>query len=294
MTKKKSQLKFIIAMLIFGSIGLFVKAINLPSDVIVLMRTIVGSIFIALVMLIGKQRVNKKGIISNLPVLILSGLVLGGNWAFLFEAYKYTTVSAATLIYYCAPIIVFLLSPIIFKEKLTVGKIVGVIMAIIGMAIVNGIGIGGSNPSLGLICGIVSAVFYATLMIVNKFIKDLSGLEITLSQLIVAAIVMLTYVLIVNKGMFSFGSSKEIALLVTVGIVHTGIACYLYFSSMQSLPSQSIAMLSYIDPVSALLFSGVFLGERLSVLQLLGAILILGGTAFSQIYKRKNKNTISI
>lgn len=294
MSNKKSQIKFIIAMLIFGSIGLFVKAVNLPSDVIVLMRTIVGSIFIALVMLIGRQRINKKGIISNLPVLILSGLVLGGNWAFLFEAYKYTTVSVATLIYYCAPIIVFLLSPIIFRERLTIGKVIGVILAIVGMGIINGIGIGGSNPSLGLICGIVSAALYATLMIVNKFIKDLSGLEVTLSQLIVAAIVMLIYVLIVHKGMVSFGDGKEIALLITVGIVHTGIACYLYFSSMQNLPSQSIAMLSYIDPVSALFFSGIFLGERLSALQLIGAFLILGGTAFSQIYKGKNKNTLSM
>lgn len=290
MVKGKSQLQFIIAMLIFGSIGLFVKAINMPSSVIVLMRTIIGSLFLALVILIRKQPINREAILNNLPVLVLAGVVLGTGWAFLFEAYRYTTVSAATLLYYCAPIVVFLLSPAIFKESLTWSKMLGIASAIIGMVIVNGLGIGGSNPYLGLICGIVSALLYAALMILNKFIKNLSGLESTLAQLIIAAFTMTFYVLLSHESKWSFSSRLEIFLLVTVGIVHTGIACYLYFSSMQKLPGQTIAVLSYIDPVSALFFSAIFLNERLTLFQILGALLILGGTAFSQLYQAKQNS----
>lgn len=290
MVKGKSQLQFIIAMLIFGSIGLFVKAINMPSSVIVLMRTIIGSLFLALVILIRKQPINREAILNNLPVLVLAGVVLGTGWAFLFEAYRYTTVSAATLLYYCAPIVVFLLSPAIFKESLTWSKMLGIASAIIGMVIVNGLGIGGSNPYLGLICGIVSALLYAALMILNKFIKNLSGLESTLAQLIIAAFTMTFYVLLSHESKWSFNSRLEIFLLVTVGIVHTGIACYLYFSSMQKLPGQTIAVLSYIDPVSALFFSAIFLNERLTLFQILGALLILGSTAFSQLYQAKQNS----
>lgn len=290
MIKGKSQLKFIIAMLIFGSIGLFVRAINMPSSVIVLMRTIIGSLFLTLVILIRKQPINKKSIIDNLPILALSGLVLGAGWVFLFEAYRYTMVSTATLLYYCAPIIIFLLSPAIFKEPLTWSKVLGIAAAIIGMVIINGFGIGGSNPYLGLICGTVSALLYAALMILNKFIKNLSGLESTLAQLIIAGFVMTFYVLLSHESKWSFSSGLEIFLLMTVGILHTGIACYLYFSSMQKLPGQTIAVLSYIDPVSALFFSAIFLNERLSLFQILGALLILGGTAFSQLFSQLNRS----
>lgn len=284
MMKEKSEFKFIISMLIFGSIGLFVKAINMPSSVIVLMRAIIGSLFLILVIITRKQFINRKKILNNLPVLMLSGFVLGAGWVFLFEAYRYTTVSGATLLYYCAPIIVFLLSPILFKESLTWSKIVGIVVAIIGMLIVNGLGIGGSNPYLGLICRVLSALFYATLMILNKFIKNLSGLESTLVQLMIASFVMTVYVLLRHENKWSFNSGMEMFLLITVGILHTGVACYLYFSSIQKLPGQTIAVLSYIDPVSALFFSALFLGERLSLLQILGAFLVLGGTAFSQFY----------
>jgi drug/metabolite transporter (DMT)-like permease len=288
MTTGKAQLKFIISMLIFGSIGLFVKAINIPSSVIVLMRAIIGSLFLAIVFVVRKQPLNRKAVLNNLPILGLSGLVLGTNWAFLFEAYRYTTVSAATLLYYSAPVVVFLLSFIIFKEKVGWSKIAGIAAAVIGMIIVNGVGLGGSNPRLGLICGVISALLYAALMLLNKFIKNLSGLESTLAQLIIAAFVMMLYVLLRKENIWSFESGLEIFLLIAVGILHTGIGCYLYFSSMQELSGQTIAVLSYIDPVSALFFSAMFLSERLSAMQMLGALLILGGTAFSQLYKQNS------
>lgn len=291
MRRKKPQLYFIISMLIFGSIGLFVKKISMASWLIVLMRTIIGSIFLIFVLIIGKQPINKASIKNNFSILLLSGLVLGAGWVSLFETYNHTTVSTATLIYYSAPIIVFLLSPVVFKESLNLSKTIGIMAAIIGMILVNGFGIEGSNSHLGLIYGIISALLYATLMILKKFIKDLSGLESTLAQLIIAALVMIIYALYKNEINWSFNNRMEIFSLLILGIFHTGIACYLYFSSMKKLPGQTVAILSYIDPVSALFFSAIFLNERLAPIQILGAFLILGGTAFSQLYPSKGLNT---
>ncbi len=185
--------------------------------------------------------------------------------------------------YYCAPIIVFSVSPILFKEKITLPQVLGMMTAIVGMVIINLLGEQGVGFSLGMIYGLISALFYAALMIANKFIKGLSGVESTWVQLMVAAIVMTMYVFITTGKIIHLPQANDIWLILMIGVLHTGIACNLYFSSMQSLPGQSISILSYIDPASALIFAFVFLGEALSIDQILGAILIFGGTIFSQI-----------
>lgn len=289
--KIKPELNLIMAMLIFGSIGIFVKNIDLPSTAIVLWRTIIGSTFLAVIFLLKKQSINVRGIRQNLTMLIAAGAVLGGGWAFLFEAYRHTTVSTATLLYYCAPIAVFLLSPLLFKEKMTINKVVGIVAAILGMLILNGTGVDKTGLSLGVIYGLVAALLYALLMIINKFIKDLSGLENTFVQLLVAMFVMIIYMAITTGRVLYLPTGYDLILVVTIGILHTGVACYLYFSSMQKLPGQTIAIMSYIDPASALIFSAVFLQERLAVLQIIGAFLILGGTAFSQLFQFRQQTS---
>lgn len=283
---KSSKIKFVIAMLIFGSIGIFIKNIGLPSPAIVQWRTIIGSIFLFLLFIIRRKKIDIQGIKNNLIPLIVAGVVLGGGWAFLFEAYHYTTVGMATMAYYCAPIAVFILSPIMFREKVTSRQVMGMVAAILGMIVVNVLGAEGKMFSIGIVYGLIAALFYAILMITNKFVREISAVESTWVPLIVAAIVMSTYVLFTTGKIIHMPQGNDIWLVLILGVVHTGIAYHLYFSAMQQLSGQSISILSYIDPGSALLFALVFLGERLSVYQLFGAILIFGGTIFSQTIKK--------
>ncbi|MEG0330502.1 MAG: DMT family transporter, partial [Longicatena sp.] len=189
----KNKIKLAIAMLIFGSIGIFVKNIDLASAIIVQWRTYIGFVFLTILFILSKQKLNINSIRKNIGILILTGIVLGTSWVVLFEAYRYTSVSMATLLYYCAPIIVFFLSACLFKERITRSGVIGILVAISGMIIINVVGV--SNESvIGIICGLLSAVLYALLMILNKYIKHLSGLESTFIQLGVAAIVMSIYV----------------------------------------------------------------------------------------------------
>lgn len=283
----KAEVKLILAMLIFGSIGIFVKHINLPSLDIVVLRTLIGSAFLGLVFFFTNQSIESKVILKNLPLLICAGLVLGGNWVFLFEAYRYTSVSIATLLYYTAPVVVFLLSPLIFKEKMTLYKTLGIIITVVGMLIINSGGVNGKGGNLGMLYGLISALLYGLIMIINKLIKDLSGLESTFIQLLIAGVIMLSYALILAKGPLQLPRGLDLILVTIVGVVHTGLACYLYFSSMKELAGQTIAIMSYIDPASALIFSAIFLQERLSIYQIIGAFMILGGTAFSQKMEKK-------
>lgn len=267
-------------MLIFGSIGLIVKGIPLTSAQIALIRGVIGSLFLIATGLIMKKRLSIKAIRRNFTLLLISSAALGFNWILLFEAYRNTTITNATLSYYLAPVIVVFLSPFILKERLTPKKILCILAAMIGMILVVQTGKTGGLYSKGLIgigFGLGAAVLYAMVIIFNKLIKDMSGLETTIIQLTFATVILIPYVL--SQGTIPLGilDRDSIIRLLLVGLLNTGIAYLLYFTSVQRLESQTVAIFSYIDPISAVIMSAIFIAEKISGLQLLGGILILGG-----------------
>lgn len=282
----KGKLQIITSMLIFGSIGLFVKNINLSSMEIAFMRAVIGSLFLVSAGLVIKHKVNFEQIKKNALLLLLSGTAIGFNWILLFQAYRYTTISNATLSYYFAPIFVILLSPFVLKEKLTPVKAVCVAAAMIGLFLIVNVGSSGAygnyNHIAGVLLGLSAAGLYASAILMNKFIKSLAGFDTTLIQLMVAALVLLPSIL--YQGNLKLGSLnlKSWILIITVGIIHTGVAYLLYFTAMKNLKGHSIAILSYIDPISAVIFAAVFLGETMTIIQILGGILILGSTFISE------------
>lgn len=284
--KISSRNKIIIAMLIWSTVGLFVKGINLPSLHIVLFRSIIGSTFLILLGLFKKERIDLKGLRANFKILLLSGICLGINWYFLFESYKNTTISNATLSYYLAPVFMIILSIVILKEKITRKKLMWIFIAMIGLFLILKFDdletIVEYNHLKGVIYGIISAAFYALVVILNKFIKNLSGIIVTLTQLVISAAFLLLVTLISSSVTATTIDNKSLLLLLVVGVIHTGIAMYLYFSSIKDLPGQSIAILSYIDPIFALIFSWIILGEIMNFSQIIGGILILSSAYFSE------------
>ncbi|VEH38391.1 DMT family transporter [uncultured Fusobacterium sp.] len=287
------KLKNISAMLIFGTIGIFVKNIELASSEIALLRGIIGGIVLIIVSILVKNKISFKDIKSNLLLLLLSGGAIGLNWIFLFQAYKYTTISNATLSYYFAPVFVMLLSPVILKEKLTAKKIFCVVCAMLGMICIVGNSNGGAegrNDFLGIVYGLTAAAFYASVILMNKFLKNLKSLETTYIQLILAAVVLMPYVFTVEGFNIFRIPASSIPYILILGMVHTGLAYLLYFSSLKELKGQTIAVLSYIDPISAVIISAIFLREKMGLLQIAGGILILGSTFVSELTKNKGGN----
>ena len=287
----RSKLMNLSAMLIFGTIAIFVRNIELTSKEIAVLRGVIGSIFLLGVMLFSKEKTSFSAIKKNLPILVLSGLGVGANWIFLFEAYKYTTVSIATLSYYCAPIFVTIMAPIILKEKISLIKFLCVCTAMIGMLCIVGTNKGsigeGYNHFLGIIYGLTAAVGYASVILMNKFIKGLKGVETTVTQLVFASILLLPYVMITSGFDFSKMTGISWGYMIFLGIVHTGFAYALYFSSLKELKGQTIAVLSYIDPITAVLISALFLGEQLTMFQIIGGVLILGSIFISETQGKK-------
>lgn len=287
-----AKLQLIVSMIVFGTIGIFVRFIPYSSGVIAMTRGIVGALFLLCFILIKGRKLDFSAIKSNLVILLLTGAFIGINWILLFESYRYTTVATATLCYYLAPIFVIMASPIVFKEKITTTKATAVILSLLGMFLVSGVykGIGGSSTdtagnSLGVTLGIGAALFYAAVIILSKKIKNIDAFDQTAVQLFVAGAVLIPYNIItgdLNK-VGPLTNPKVLLLLLIVCIIHTGVAYSLYFGSMPHLSAQTIALFSYIDPVVAILISTFILRENMDMLSIVGAILILGSTLVSEI-----------
>lgn len=283
----KYYLMFVAAMLIFGSNGVFASMLDMSGAQLVLMRTLIGGAVLLIIILISRSRTPKEVLIREKWRLLFAGVCLGANWALLFEAYNLMNVSLATLTYYTAPVLVLVLAPFVLKERQNSLAYVGMLVVVVGMLLVVGTDFGeGGVTVTGLVVGLGSAVFYAMLMLVNKKISGVSGLNLTFIEIIIAAVILLPYVFATSGGVPLPTDVRGIFALLFLCTVNTGFACWLYFSSMNRLPAKAVALMGYFDPVSALIFSAVFLDERLSTVQFIGAVLVLAGALVGQLRPR--------
>ena len=265
------RLMLIASMTIFGTLGIFVRNIPVSSGELALYRAVLAALLIAVFLLLTKQRIPFANIKKEVPLLLASGVAMGINWILLFEAYKYTTVSVATLSYYFAPVIVTVVCPVLFKEKLTGKQIVCFIMSTLGLVLITGIGdIGSGNDFVGILFGLGAAVFYATVILLNKFIKNVEGIHRTFLQFLSAIVILVPYV-IMTSGV-TLGNLNGIGWvnLLIVGLIHTGVTYCMYFSSLKELTGQKAAILSYIDPLVAVMISVTILGESMTLWQMIG------------------------
>ena len=281
----KSLTLLTLSMIIFGTIGICRRYIPLPSDALAFSRGILGGVFLLLVLKTRGQRFRREQIgRKNFLLLVVTGALIGLNWILLFEAYNYTTVAVATLCYYMQPVIVMLLSPIVLKERMTGKQMFCVIVAVIGMVLVSGV-IGGGAPGnlKGVALGLGAAVLYASVVLLNKLIIGVPAFEKTIIQLFSAAVMMLPYMAAAgNLHAYELPAIGAV-LFLTVGIVHTGIAYALYFGSIERLPARTCALMSYIDPVTAVVLSAVLLHEPMGTAGMIGTIMIIGSAIYSEM-----------
>ncbi|MBR5287752.1 MAG: EamA family transporter [Clostridia bacterium] len=276
------------AMVIFGTIGVFVRHIPLPSSVIAFFRGLIGTAFLLLVMRVTKKPLLIDVIGRNLVKLCISGAAIGLNWILLFEAYRYTSVATATLCYYLAPIFIMLVSPIVLSERLTRRKGLCILVALGGMVFVSGVasgGLPGAQEIRGVLYGVGAAALYASVVLINKRMSGIEALSRTVVQLGVSALVLAPYIMMTENVLVLLPqlSAVSLALLFVLAIVHTGMAYALYFGSIRDLSAQTAALFSYIDPVVAIFLSAFLLGEAMTVSSTIGAVMILGSAVVSEL-----------
>lgn len=276
------------SMVIFGSVGIVTSVIPLSSPMIAGVRALIGTLFMGLVMIFRRSQINKTAMRKNAVWLLLSGAALGINWILLFESYRYTSVGVATLCYYMAPVFVMLLSPLVLKERLSAARFMCVLIALGGMVLVSGASLSDAKATKGILFALGAAVLYCTVILINKRITRLPAQETTFFQLLAATAVTLPYALFTQGDAITLSADTVVPLLI-LGIVHTGVAYLLFFSAAGKLPAQSTAMLSYIDPVTAVVLAALVLGQIPSTLQIVGACMIVGGSILSELVAPKRR-----
>ena len=285
---RKAKINMLTAMGIFGSVGIFVNYIPLPSAAIAFCRGLMGMVFLLLVMAVTRKRFSPSAIKDRLLILSISGVALGANWILLFEAYRYTTVATATVCYYLAPMLFVLFSPLL-GEKLTPKKILCVGLSLCGLILVSNVLESGFSGLTGVFFGLGAAALYATIMFLNKKLTSVPAYDKTVFQLGTSAVVLIPYLLLTGDFSVPTLEGYQWALLVIVGIVHTGVAYWLYFGSIEKLHPQTISVFSYLDPVVAILLSALLLREPMSIANICGSLLILGSALYSELPSVKER-----
>jgi drug/metabolite transporter (DMT)-like permease len=283
---KNSYFKYILALLLFGSNGIVASHISLTSYEIVLLRTFIGSILLIALSLLTRVRFTFWLHKRQFLFLAISGMATGASWMFLYEAYQQTGVSIASLAYYCGPVIVMALSPFLFHERLTPLKAISFLVVLCGIFLVNAHVFQEGKTRWGLFCGGMSAVMYAFMVIFNKKAESIIGLENSTLQLSISFLTVAAFVGL-KQGFLFTATSVDWAPILTLGLLNTGIGCYLYFSSIGHLPAQTVAICGYIEPLSAIIFSVLLLQETMQHIQIIGAVLIIGGAVFGECVEPK-------
>ncbi len=275
-------------MAIFGTLSVFVRNIDVSSGELAFYRAALASLLLGVYLALTKNKISISVLKKDVLLLLISGAFMGINWILLFEAYKYTTVSVATLSYYFAPCLVTLLCPVLFKEKYTLKQCICFVMSTLGVVLVIGPEFSGGNNPKGILFGLGAALFYASVVLLNKFIKNVEGIHRTFIQFVAACVVLAPYVFLTTGVTFMTLDTTGIINLLVVGLVHTGFTYCLYFSAIKKLSGQQVSLLSYIDPLVAVVVSVTLLRERVTLLQVAGGIFILGFALINEInFKRK-------
>ncbi|MCM1326150.1 MAG: DMT family transporter [Bacteroidales bacterium] len=282
----KNYIKYFIALLLFGSNGIVASHITLSSYEIVYLRTFIGSLLLIVLFKLSGGKFHVKSYKRDSVFIVISGIAMGMSWMFLYEAYQQIGVSFSSLLYYCGPVIVMALSPVIFRERFTMPKIIGFVIVLIGIILVNGQSMVEDGNNWGLFCGFMSAVMYSAMVICNKQSKNITGMENSVIQLSISFLTVAIFT-IIRQGILVQISTGEIPWILFLGLINTGLGCYLYFSPLNKLPVQTVAVCGYLEPLSAVVLSAVILGERMTGCQMIGAGCIIGGAMMGELLGTK-------
>ncbi len=290
MTDSKTDLhiertKYIVAVVLYGTIGMLLRFVEYPSELVALCRGSIGSVFIILYLRTRHKRPDRDAIRRNILWLAISGICLGLNWIFLFAAYTHTTVAIASLCNYVAPVLVIMATPVLLREPLNKRKLPCVFVAFLGIILVSGVWNGAAGNMFGAFMGVAAAVCFVFIVVCNRKLRDISAYDRSIVQLAISALTILPYVIVRNHGTVMTWDTRSVLIILMLGIIHTGAAYCLYFSGLGSLPVQTVAILGYLEPVVSVLCSAILLREPMGPAGWIGGVLILGAALVSEMIK---------
>ncbi len=283
------QMKLILVMIIWGSVGLFSKSIPLTPVMLAFCRALIS---LPVLFFYTGHIVEKHTHAETVPFLI-SGALIGLAWCALFQSFAYSGIAVGILTYNMCPVYVMLLAPRLLNEKLQKIHIVQVSTAIMGLVMIVAGSLNKGAIALGGIgFGILSGLLYAIIVIMNRRNQKstVSLGRATRLQMTGACLVLLPIVLFQDPVQQISGlDARQVVLLLMLGIIHTGIAYLIYFSTYVSLSAIKVALISYLEPVFGILFGWLILAEKMDLWKAAGGVLILGAMIAGEVFKKSNR-----
>lgn len=287
-----SYLKMVLGVTISGSLGVFIKNIAMDRGQIMAIRTFLGGVFLTLVFILGRREFSWVNLKKNLLKLMVSGSLFGISGLFIFLSYDAVGVAMSSIIYSLNPVFIFTISIVILGEKFSYKKALGLIISLIGLFLVNGFRLESLSLNGKLSYGLIAAILYGLMAIINKKVEGLDSILITIVQLFAASISLGIYLGLKGELALEIPSGNGLLYLLIVSFLHTGYAMKLYYEGIQNLPAQSVALISYMEALSAILASSLILKESLNFHEILGALLIIGGALAGEILDNKSKKEV--
>lgn len=283
-----NRIKLVLVMVIWGSLGVFTRSIPLSALSLAFLRALLA---LPVLFAVLKMKKTEKVEWRLLKPYIISGSLLGFGWLTLFYGYKHTSISSAVIIYNMCPVYVMIAATLLLKETISKIQIAVVFFAFLGLFMIVGQNLSEGYGYLGMALSAVSGMLYATIIIINRSIRSrVDNQTGTFVQISAAMIVLLPFVL-AEGNILTVRDLDAAAVIYTIllGVLHTGIVYTIFFSLTTQMKSVEIVLYSYLEPLFGILFSVIFIGEKLTVLQIIGGILILGSTYIGEILKDKKK-----
>jgi len=275
--KNFGVLEMIITTAIWGSIPILAIFSDLPSPVFVFFRVFITSIFLIPVI---RKRVNLRNLINK--YVFLSGIFLALNWILLFYAVSIIQVSEAILLYYSGPIFAVLIMHFL-GERIGIDRYISIIIAFTGIFII--INPTTLNISIGALIALASGIFYGLLAVASKMATGIvNSKELVFYQTIISTIITSPFLLILRFNL----TLNNIVIVTIAALVNTLLALFLWYDALTKISVQLSSILSYLDPVFAMLFAFIFLHQIPTLISLLGGILIIISGIFSVIIETRN------
>ena len=272
-----NRMKLVFVMVIWGSLGVFTNSIPLSALSLAFLRALIALPILFVVM---KMKTTDKVNVSLLKPYLISGVLLGFGWLTLFYGFKHTNISSAVMIYNMCPVYVMILAPLVLKETISKIQIAVIFASIMGLFLIVGHNLLEGYGYMGMALSGISGMLYAIIVLINRSIKIRVDNQIaTFVQIFTAMLVLLPFVLMDGNILTVLDlDARAVIYTILLGILHTGVAYTLFFSLYTHMKSVEIVSYSYLEPLFAILFSVIFVGELLTVPQIIGGILILGST----------------
>ena len=282
-TDTKSLLMIHIAVLFFGMAGVIGRGLTIPSFAVTFGRVFFSSITLFIVIKCTNTPIKLQSR-GDFWAYIAAGIIMALHWTTFMQSVQVASVAVGTITFSTFPLFVTFIEPVLFKEKLKVKSIICALLMLLGVSILVPPDGGGATVS-GIVAGMVSALTYAILSLLNRrFSSRYAGSVVCFYEQSIATLALIPFMLAAPPAV----TGKDILLLVVLGVFCTALAHSLFVSSFKKVRVQTAGIISGgMESVYGILLAFLLLGEPPTAREIIGGCVVIAVTVYTTLTNSK-------